>query len=93
MFEGEALGLNAMYETKSIRVPKPFKVWNFKAIYVETNSWSSNGFYTNIEFTRCMQYSVELVLEHCRLDRCLLVVRTSSWNLSSLVVQEAIRWW
>ncbi|XP_010092084.2 protein-ribulosamine 3-kinase, chloroplastic, partial [Morus notabilis] len=26
MFEGEALGLNAMYETKSIRVPKPFKV-------------------------------------------------------------------
>ncbi|XP_078447940.1 protein kinase superfamily protein [Wolffia australiana] len=26
MFEGEALGLNAMYETKTIRVPKPFKV-------------------------------------------------------------------
>ncbi|KAG9441667.1 hypothetical protein H6P81_017521 [Aristolochia fimbriata] len=26
MFEGEALGLNAMYETKSIRVPKPYKV-------------------------------------------------------------------
>ncbi|KAL2460737.1 Protein-ribulosamine 3-kinase [Abeliophyllum distichum] len=26
MFEGEALGLNAMYETRSIRVPKPFKV-------------------------------------------------------------------
>lgn len=26
MFEGEALGLGAMYETKSIRVPKPFKV-------------------------------------------------------------------
>ncbi|PIN16242.1 putative kinase [Handroanthus impetiginosus] len=25
MFEGEALGLNAMYETRSIRVPKPFK--------------------------------------------------------------------
>ncbi|PIA34158.1 hypothetical protein AQUCO_03800020v1 [Aquilegia coerulea] len=26
MFEGEALGLGAMYETKSIRIPKPFKV-------------------------------------------------------------------
>lgn len=26
MFEGEALGLSAMYETKSIRVPQPFKV-------------------------------------------------------------------
>ncbi|KAL6499315.1 hypothetical protein OROHE_025978 [Orobanche hederae] len=26
MFEGEALGLNAMYETGSIHVPKPFKV-------------------------------------------------------------------
>nr|GEV29919.1 protein-ribulosamine 3-kinase, chloroplastic [Tanacetum cinerariifolium] len=26
MFEGEELGLNAMYETKSIRVPKPYKV-------------------------------------------------------------------
>ncbi|XP_077245675.1 protein kinase superfamily protein isoform X3 [Tasmannia lanceolata] len=26
MFEGEAIGLNAMYATKSIRVPKPFKV-------------------------------------------------------------------
>ncbi|KAK4483443.1 hypothetical protein RD792_010630 [Penstemon davidsonii] len=25
MFEGEALGLDAMYETRSIRVPKPFK--------------------------------------------------------------------
>ena len=30
MFEGEALGLNAMYETKSIRVPRPFKVWTLK---------------------------------------------------------------
>ncbi|KAI3693895.1 hypothetical protein L1987_76850 [Smallanthus sonchifolius] len=29
MFEGEALGLNEMYETKSIRVPKPFKVGAF----------------------------------------------------------------
>lgn len=26
MFEGEALGLSAMYETRSIRVPRPFKV-------------------------------------------------------------------
>lgn len=26
MFEGEAIGLSAMYATKSIRVPKPFKV-------------------------------------------------------------------
>lgn len=26
MFEGEALGLNAMYATQSIRVPKPYKV-------------------------------------------------------------------
>ena len=25
MFEGEALGLEAMYETKTIRVPKPHK--------------------------------------------------------------------
>lgn len=29
MFEGEALGLGAMYETGSIRVPKPFKVRKF----------------------------------------------------------------
>ena len=29
MFEGEALGLGAMYETGSIRVPKPFKVQKF----------------------------------------------------------------
>lgn len=27
MFEAEALGLSAMYETQTIRVPKPFKVW------------------------------------------------------------------
>lgn len=26
MFEGEALGLEAMYETSTIRVPKPHKV-------------------------------------------------------------------
>jgi hypothetical protein len=26
MFEGEALGLQAMYNTKSIRVPLPYKV-------------------------------------------------------------------
>jgi geranylgeranyl pyrophosphate synthase len=26
MFEGEALGLKAMYDTKSIRVPLPYKV-------------------------------------------------------------------
>lgn len=26
MFEGEALGLDAMYETGTIRVPKPYKV-------------------------------------------------------------------
>jgi fructosamine-3-kinase len=26
MFEGEALGLGAMYETRTIRVPRPFKV-------------------------------------------------------------------
>lgn len=25
MFEGEALGLEAMYETRTIRVPKPHK--------------------------------------------------------------------
>lgn len=29
MFEGEALGLGAMFETGTIRVPKPFKVWKF----------------------------------------------------------------
>lgn len=26
MFEGEALGLGAMYETRTIKVPRPFKV-------------------------------------------------------------------
>ena len=26
MFEAEALGLGAMYETRTIRVPKPYKV-------------------------------------------------------------------
>lgn len=25
MFEGEAVGLSAMYNTKSIRIPRPFK--------------------------------------------------------------------
>ncbi|KAK6918434.1 Fructosamine/Ketosamine-3-kinase [Dillenia turbinata] len=29
MFEGEALGLNAMYETNTIKVPKPYKVGSF----------------------------------------------------------------
>lgn len=26
MFEGEALGLGAMYDTRTIRVPRPYKV-------------------------------------------------------------------
>lgn len=34
MFEGEALGLGAMYETGSIRVPKPFKVCNVNFLYI-----------------------------------------------------------
>jgi len=29
MFEAEALGLGAMYETGTIRVPKPYKVRRF----------------------------------------------------------------
>lgn len=47
MFEGEALGLKAMYETKSIRVPLPYKVREVAGLctraYVEcfnSNIWS-----------------------------------------------------
>lgn len=36
MFEGEALGLNAMYETQTIRVPKPYKVIT---TLLDTYSW------------------------------------------------------
>lgn len=40
MFEGEALGLGAMYETGTIRVPKPFKVMHF-VIFVSCSVWRS----------------------------------------------------
>lgn len=42
MFEGEALGLGAMYEAKTIRVPQPFKVWNVsQALWCQhkSNCW------------------------------------------------------
>lgn len=38
MFEGEALGLRAMYDTKSIRVPLPFKVEGFVSLYLDQNA-------------------------------------------------------
>lgn len=38
MFEGEALGLRAMYDTKSIRVPLPFKVEEFVSLYLDQNA-------------------------------------------------------
>lgn len=34
MFEAEALGLSAMYETQTIRVPKPFKVIDVATFYL-----------------------------------------------------------
>uniref|UniRef100_A0A5B6Z996 protein-ribulosamine 3-kinase n=1 Tax=Davidia involucrata TaxID=16924 RepID=A0A5B6Z996_DAVIN len=40
MFEGEALGLSAMYETRSIRVPRPFK----------TGALPTGGSYIIMEF-------------------------------------------
>uniref|UniRef100_A0ACD5VXI0 Uncharacterized protein n=1 Tax=Avena sativa TaxID=4498 RepID=A0ACD5VXI0_AVESA len=42
MFEGEALGLKAMYDTKSIRVPSPYKV----------GSLSTGGSFIIMEFIR-----------------------------------------
>lgn len=33
MFEAEALGLSVMYETRTIHVPRPFKVWKFWTLY------------------------------------------------------------
>lgn len=41
MFEGEALGLKAMYDTKSIRVPLPYKVREVAAddgIYIQLHT-------------------------------------------------------
>ena len=37
MFEGEALGLRLMYETNTIRVPKPFKVGGVRKFCQITN--------------------------------------------------------
>lgn len=37
MFEGEAIGLNAMYNTKSVRVPQPFKVESSPSKYLFGN--------------------------------------------------------
>lgn len=42
MFEGEALGLSAMYETNSIRVPKPFKVEIHLLFFFKCQNCSSN---------------------------------------------------
>lgn len=39
MFEGEALGLNTMYETQTIRVPKPYKVITSLPWLSITYSW------------------------------------------------------
>ena len=35
MFEGEAVGLEAMHATNTIRVPKPFKVNHYKCIIIK----------------------------------------------------------
>lgn len=35
MFEAEALGLGAMYETRTISVPKPFKVCKFDFVNIK----------------------------------------------------------
>lgn len=43
MFEAEALGLSAMYETQTIRVPKPFKVGKFSVL--DALMWQSFTFY------------------------------------------------
>lgn len=36
MFEGEALGLGAMYETRTIRVPRPLKVSKSQLILIRS---------------------------------------------------------
>lgn len=37
MFEAEALGLGAMYDTGTIRVPKPYKVRIFNIIFMRAS--------------------------------------------------------
>ena len=86
MFEGEALGLGAMYETRSIRVPKPFKVHNINFVYIP------NCCLFQLK-PIIWQYSLsEPVAKHCRLDPFLRVVPTLSWNSLNLVLPEEIRW-
>lgn len=85
MFEGEALGLGAMYETRSIRVPKPFKVRNINFVY------TPNCCLFQLK-PIIWQYSLsEPVAKHCRLDPYLRVVPTLSWNSLNLVLPEEIR--
>lgn len=47
MFEAEALGLSAMYETQTIRVPKPFKVWRFSVLGKSHTPLSSHCSFTH----------------------------------------------
>jgi len=85
MFEAEALGLGAMYETGTICVPKPYKVrilniclWQLQfSIYYLFHAGARLNW---------------LAARSCSLDRYLLVVLSSSWNSYNLVHLEAIRW-
>lgn len=78
MFEGEALGLNAMYATKSIRVPKPYKVIKQYPVLVRACTVSFPERPVGVK--EVTSYD----LKSCRLDLYQLVVLILSWNLSSL---------
>ena len=85
MFEAEALGLGAMYDTGSIRVPKPFKVNDINFVYIPNHCLCQHK-------PIVWQLSLnEPVAKHCRLDPYLRVVPTLSWNSLNLVLPEAIR--
>ena len=86
MFEAEALGLRAMYETRSIRVPKPFKVWAINFVYITNYCLCQHK---PIVWQLCLS---EPVAKHCRLDPYVWVVPALSWNSLNLVLPEASRW-
>lgn len=70
MFEGEALGLEAMYETRTIRVPKPHKASeNFLFFSIDMY------IFIDLSNNRFLFKSVN------RLGHCLQVDLISSWNL------------
>ncbi|KAL9252376.1 Protein-ribulosamine 3-kinase, chloroplastic-like protein [Drosera capensis] len=83
MFEGEALGLRLMYETKTILVPRPFKMRNFQFNLLAYQQLA------NIRFLIIIVSGI--TVKNNRLGLYLEVALTLSLSLSSLEHREATR--